>query len=488
MSHHPRGRGYEAGSPPTVPDDGETQTQNRTMMSPTTALMLHSMNASRSHAGGGADGDDDDDKRTGRDGRARRPLDEVHRNAVRRDPVPDGDKSRRRPAGHKRHGDEDRPRGDMGPNESLYRREYDGYVTSAISQFAARSSTNLRRGGAALPDFAAMTASEKVEALEGVDRLLDRLSVGCSAPPSGVGASGVAAAASRGGGRRPPVLSADVGGNANREENGAYAYAAQYSTRSAGSETTMGNNNRTTATSGSVTTMGEGGVEGAGNDTTLLSGSVTTMGHGDGAARPVGRSPGRSILGRSLASRGDRSVSLLGDSMALLSDDDDGDDDDGDEDASDERDAPAVERARHASSRVDDRRSRLEIDDGYDGSVARSPHPVRAHGKRSAADSGGRGLRSRHRPSHDCDDGEVDDSLLGGGLGEDEHGDAVMFDDLGEDDGGFLSPIGRRSTFDGLDGAVAVTATVRAVVPGAAVGVGGAMIPAMASAPVEHSR
>ena len=44
------------------------------------------------------------------------------------------------------------------------------------------------------------------------------------------------------------------------------------------------------------------------------------------------------------------------------------------------------------------------------------------------------------------------------------------------------------STFDGLDGAVAVTATVRAVVPGAAVGVGGAMIPAMASAPVEHSR
>ena len=460
-----RDLGYEGERSPVREDEDETQTQNRTMMSPTTALMLHSMNAPS--LGGAAN--DDDGRGSARDGRARRPLGEVTRNVrsggggeARRGPDPAGGK--RRPAGRDRRGERDRRRRDeeMGPNEALYRREYDGYVTSAISQFAARSSTNLRRGGAALPDFGAMTAADKVAALEGVDRLLERLSVGLPAPPSGSVGPGAAAAPPEDGKKRPALsVDVDAGG-----ETGASAYAAQHSGRSAGSETTMGysrggqltsksagsettmGNNRT---AGSETTMGEGGGEG--NDTTLLSGSVTTMGQGkmeQHEKQPSRKSLGRSLLGRSLASHADRSVSLLGDSMALLSDDD-GDAPCGADgrDAAVPSPAPAVERARHASSRLDDRRPRLELDDECDA-AARSPHPGKPSAKRSAADSGGRGLRSRHRLSHD--DG-VDDSLLGGeaGFGEDDYGDSVMFDELGDGGGGFLSPIGRRSTFDGLD-------------------------------------
>jgi len=343
----------------------------------------------------------------------------------------------------------------MGLNETNYRTNHDSFVTKTIAQYSARMSTNLRHD-ALLPNFIEMNNQERSAALQQVDQLLDRLS------SSGVVDVSSINAASR---ERSNIESQSI-----NVGNGSH-FGRRTGTKSTAHHDSV--NHQNNETFGSATTLGEGG-----HDETF--GSATTLGENNLEESNKRLSAGSAIttLGnnKSLASATtmgdgceDQSVSLLEDSMILLSGDDEAgsdhvdDEDDSrfsggdDTDIRSERghqrnyrqrssNVAPIERTRHYQHALDDNEMRLES-----STPPFSNHKLNS--KRCASNSGKRGLKSRHRSSHDGEDDDYEDSLLlvnfdgidGSGCG----GGLFLHDQ--EDAFSCGSPIQRRFSNDGLE-------------------------------------
>ena len=151
----------------------------------------------------------------------------------------------------------------IGPHETLYKQKFDGFVTKTIRSYAAR-------GGPKLPKYKQMNEREKVNAMKEIDTLLQRLN--CASASSSASTS-----------------TTQTRSNANE---------------TFGSATTMGQPNETF---GSATTLGE--------DPSLLSTRNKTRSQSISSETTMG--DGR----KSLATL-NQSVSLLEESMILLSDED----------------------------------------------------------------------------------------------------------------------------------------------------------------------
>ena len=215
-----------------------------------------------------------------------------------------------------------------GPKETHYCDKFDGYVTKAIRSYAAR-------GGAKLPKFKQMSDEQRKSAMYDVNALLERLNFGTvvsTMSPKAKHATG-------------PDVDETIG-----------------------SATTMGENNETY---GSATTLDEGHSESLLNNTSVHQStcSATTMGEGR----------------KSLATN--QSISLLEESMVLLSDEEAVDEESNFSNGKPPSISP-IERTRHASK---PRESMLNTD------LLSPLFDYRTNSKRCASNSGKRGFKSRVR-------------------------------------------------------------------------------------------
>ncbi|KAL9189729.1 hypothetical protein ACHAXT_009404 [Thalassiosira profunda] len=389
------------------------------MMSPATSAMLANMNVSvmASAARGHADASNDRSRESSFLAPAapeRRPLGDVYNHHD----APTSKGNRRRQNSKRA----------MGPNEQNYRENYDAFVTKAIARYSARTQTNLRHD--TLPNYRGMNASERKSAMDDVDKLLERL-------------SGVDLDA--------PIESA-LGEGAGHTQSTA---------------TTLGSGGRkTNETFGSATTLGEGRH----NETF---GSATTLGGGEPSLFATASTPGEEPAGSVRQSTGSATTlgnnkslandtTILEESMILLSDDEIGGGNNNDEEESrfsggDDRErkgghhqkgkqrspgAAPIERTRHYQH--PHQSTSLALDD----EMLESTPPLsnnRLASKRCASNSGKRGLKSRHRGSHDGDE-----SLLGhfSGIGG---GDSGMLLHDQEDAFSCGSPIQRQFSHDEYD-------------------------------------
>eukprot|EP00956_Cyclotella_meneghiniana_P017917 scaffold29502_cov69-Cyclotella_meneghiniana.AAC.1 len=227
----------------------------------------------------------------------------------------------------------------IGPHETLYKQKFDGFVTKTIRSYAAR-------GGPKLPKYKQMNEREKVNAMKEIDTLLQRLN--CASASSSASTS-----------------TTQTRSNANE---------------TFGSATTMGQPNETF---GSATTLGE--------DPSLLSTRNKTRSQSISSETTMG--DGR----KSLATL-NQSVSLLEESMILLSDEDEAEA----ESRFSGGNSPIspIERTRHASKPRESTLLDIELS---------SPSFSRSS-KRCASNSGKRGFKSRVRLEESQDDAET--SLL----------------------------------------------------------------------------
>jgi hypothetical protein len=276
----------------------------------------------------------------------------------------------------------------MGPNEILYRTKHDGFVTKTIRSYAAR-------GGVKLPKYRQMNEDQRKEAMAEVDALLERLSCG----------SAKSAAASV---------------NVQR------GHATNAADETLGSPTTMGEHNETF---GSATTLGEN------QSVSLLTANKTRLNQSTGSAITMGEGL------KSLATL-NQSVSLLEESMVLLSEDEEEDNmetavvDDDAESRFSTGHSPIspIERTRHASIPLESTLFQAELSPAFS--------TYRPNSKRCASNSGKRGLKSRVRLD-ESDDAES--SLL-----KHFEGNEDMFCE--EDAFSCGSPIQRRFSCDLDDG------------------------------------
>lgn len=258
----------------------------------------------------------------------------------------------------------------MGPNETLYNQKFDGFVTKTIRSYAAR-------GGPKLPKYKQMNEREKVDAMKEIDALLQRLNCASASSAS---------------------TSTQNRSNANE---------------TFGSGATLGQPNETF---GSATTLGE--------EPSLLSTHNKTRNQSISSETTMGE-------GRKSLAALNQSVSLLEESMVLLSD--------GDEaevesrfSGGDSQISP-IERTRHASRPRESTLLDVELS---------SPSFSRSS-KRCASNSGKRGFKSRVRLEESQDDAEA--SLL-----KHFEGNAGEQEDLFCEEDAFScgSPIQRRFSCD----------------------------------------